>query len=114
SRRSAATRRSERATALARDIQRSLADEVVEARPPSAGYRLKKFVRRHKVAVVAGSLVVLALVLGLLGTSLGLAEAQKQRQLAEAQRDEKEQARAAEAEQRRAADQAYQIARESL
>jgi tetratricopeptide (TPR) repeat protein len=107
-------RRYETANALARDVQRYLADEVVEARPPSAGYRLQKFVRRHKVAVVAGSLVAAALVLGLLGTSLGLAEAQKQRRLAEIQRDEKEQARAAEAEQRRAADQAYQMARESL
>src|SRR5262249_39114393 len=107
-------RRYATANALARDVQRYLADEVVEARPPSAGYRLQKFVRRHKVAVVAGSLVALALVLGLLGTSLGLAEAWKQRQLAEIQRDEKEQARAAEAEQRRAADQAYQMARESL
>jgi serine/threonine protein kinase len=107
-------RRYETANALARDVQRYLADEVVEARPPSAGYRLRKFVRRHKVAVVAGSLVAAALLLGLLGTSLGLAEARKQRQLAEIQRDEKEQARAAEAAQRRTADQAYQMARESL
>src|SRR5262249_1935484 len=35
-------RRYESADGLARDIQRYLADEVVEARPPSAGYRLKK------------------------------------------------------------------------
>jgi serine/threonine protein kinase len=42
------SRRYETANGLARDIQRYLADEVVEARPPSTGYRLKKFVRRHK------------------------------------------------------------------
>ena len=42
------TRRYDTANGFARDIQRYLADEVVEARPPSAGYRLKKFVRRHK------------------------------------------------------------------
>jgi serine/threonine protein kinase len=37
-------RRYETANALARDIQRYLADEAVEARPPSTGYRMKKFV----------------------------------------------------------------------
>src|SRR5271166_1968645 len=42
------TRRYETANALSRDVQRYLADEVVEARPPSTSYRLKKFVRRHK------------------------------------------------------------------
>jgi serine/threonine protein kinase len=41
-------RRYETANGLARDIQRYLADEVVEARPPSAGYRLKKYARRNK------------------------------------------------------------------
>ena len=41
-------RRYETANALARDIQRYLAEEVVEARPPSAGYRLSKFLRRHQ------------------------------------------------------------------
>src|SRR5438067_2221103 len=59
------TRRYETANGLARDIQRYLADEVVEARPPSAGYRLKKFVRRHKGQVIAASLVLLTLVGGI-------------------------------------------------
>ena len=49
-----------RPTAWRRDIQRYLADEPVEARPPSAGYRLRKFVRRHKGQVIAASLVLLA------------------------------------------------------
>src|SRR5581483_1111326 len=62
------TRRYETATGLARDIQRYLADEVVEARPPSPGYRLKKFVRRHKGQVLAASLVLLALLAGMAGT----------------------------------------------
>ena len=44
------TRRYETANGFARDIQRYLADEVVEARPPSRGYRLKKFVKRNKGA----------------------------------------------------------------
>ena len=58
------TRRYDTANGLARDIQRYLADEVVEARPPSAGYRLKKFVRRHKGQVLAASLVLFALLAG--------------------------------------------------
>src|SRR5262249_56305048 len=48
------------ASGLARDIQRYLADEPVEARPPSAGYRLRKFVRRHPLELaLAGALAVL-------------------------------------------------------
>jgi serine/threonine protein kinase len=80
------TRRYETANGLARDIQRYLADEVVEARPPSAGYRLQKFVRRHKGQVLAASLVLLALVAGVIGTSWGLVEAKRQE--AEAKRQE--------------------------
>ena len=53
------TRRYETANGFARDIQRYLADEVVEARPPSRGYRLKKFVKRNKGQVIAASLVLL-------------------------------------------------------
>ena len=69
------SQRYETANALVRDVQRYLADEVVEARPPSAGYRLRKFVRRHKGRVVASALVLLALVAGIIGTSWGLVRA---------------------------------------
>ena len=58
-------RRYETASALARDIQRYLADEAVEARPPSTAYRLQKFVSRHKGKVIAASLVLLSLLGGL-------------------------------------------------
>jgi len=58
-------RRYETANALARDIQRYLADEAVEARPASARYRFSKFVRRHKGQVIAASLVLLSLLGGL-------------------------------------------------
>ncbi len=80
------TRRYDTANALSRDIQRYLADELVEARPPSTGYRMKKFVRRHKGQVLAASLVLLALLGGIVGTTLGLLEAKKQE--AEAKRQE--------------------------
>ncbi len=76
------TRRYDTANGLARDIQRYLADEIVEARPPSAGYRLRKFVRRHKGQVIAASLVLFALLAGIAGTTVGLFEAKKQERLA--------------------------------
>jgi eukaryotic-like serine/threonine-protein kinase len=58
-------RRYETANALARDVQRYLADEAVEARSPTAGYRFGKFVRRHKGQVIAASLVLTTVLGGL-------------------------------------------------
>src|SRR3989454_2770227 len=43
-------RRYETANGLARDIERYLHDDPVQACPPSALYRIRKFVRRHKAA----------------------------------------------------------------
>jgi WD40 repeat protein len=81
------SRRYDSANGLARDLQRYLADEVVEARPPSRGYRLKKFVRRHKGQVIAASLVLLALVVGIVGTSIGLVRADREREKADRERE---------------------------
>jgi WD40 repeat protein/tetratricopeptide (TPR) repeat protein len=92
------TRRYETANALSGDIQRYLADEVVEARPPSVGYRLRKFARRHKGKVLAVSLLLLALVGGLVGTMLGLFEAWRQEKIAREETGKKEKALRAEAE----------------
>src|SRR5262249_12515478 len=58
-------RRYETASALAREVQRYLADEPVEARPPAAGYRLHKFLKRHKGPVIAAGLVLFALLAGM-------------------------------------------------
>jgi tetratricopeptide (TPR) repeat protein len=58
-------RRYETASALARDVQRYLADEPVEARPPSAAYRLRKFVRRHPLELALAGALALLLVGGL-------------------------------------------------
>jgi tetratricopeptide (TPR) repeat protein len=85
------TRRYETASGLARDIQRYLDDEVVEARPPSAGYRFRKFVRRHKAQVIAAGLVLLALLAGIAGTTWGLfREARAKTRLAESLGRERE------------------------
>ena len=66
---------------LARDVTRHLNHEPVLAGPPTTGYRLRKFVRRHRVPVFAGTVVLVVLV-GALAVSLrfGLSEA-RQRQL---------------------------------
>ncbi len=61
-------RRYATASALAEDIGRYLADQPVLATPPSAGYKLRKFVRRNKAPAAAITVVALALVLGLAGT----------------------------------------------
>jgi serine/threonine protein kinase len=53
---------------LATDVQRHLRHEPVNAGPPGRRYRLRKLVRRNKVAFTAGSLVVIALTAGF-GTS---------------------------------------------
>jgi serine/threonine protein kinase len=58
-------RRYETANAFARDIQAYLADEPVEACPPSAGYKLRKFLRRKKGPVAAGIALVLAVIAGI-------------------------------------------------
>jgi tetratricopeptide (TPR) repeat protein len=77
------TRRYETANGFAMDVQRYLADEPVQACPPSLGYRLRKFVRRNKGPVLAASLVLLALVGGIVGTTVGLVRAEQAKGTAE-------------------------------
>jgi serine/threonine protein kinase len=69
------TRRYETANGFAADVHRYLAGEPVLAHPPSAVYRLRKFIHRHRPQVLAASLVLLALVAGMIGTTLGLVQA---------------------------------------
>src|SRR5262249_53233259 len=64
--------RYESAGAFAADVLRYLRDEPVQAHPPSPAYRLRKLVRRHRGPVLAASLVVLALVAGIIGTTWGM------------------------------------------
>jgi serine/threonine protein kinase len=102
-------RRYETANALARDVQRYLADEVVEARPPSTGYRLRKFARRNKGRVLAAALVLLALVAGTVGTTWGYLRAERARK-AEARRAESERLAKLDAQQQKAAAEAAEKA----
>jgi tetratricopeptide (TPR) repeat protein len=62
-------RRYETANGLARDIERHLHGEPVQACPPSAWYRFRKFTRRNRPALAFAALTLLFLVL--LGGGLG-------------------------------------------
>jgi eukaryotic-like serine/threonine-protein kinase len=76
------TRRYSTANGLAEDIQRHLKDEPVTAGPPSASYRMHKFVRRNRNTVIAGLTIVSILILGVVGTSYGIFWAMHERDLA--------------------------------
>jgi len=71
------TRRYESAHGLAADIQRYLNNEPILARPPSTGYRMRKFFRRHKMGAMAAVLVSFALIVGVAGLTIGLKQAVK-------------------------------------
>jgi len=58
-------RRYETANGLAQDIERYLGDEPVQACPPRLGYRLRKFVHKHRAPVVVAASVIASLVVGL-------------------------------------------------
>jgi serine/threonine protein kinase len=60
------TRRYDTASSLARDIERYIGDEQVQAHPPSAAYRLRKLARRNRAALVTTAIVAAALVVGTL------------------------------------------------
>src|SRR5262249_4472788 len=81
-------RRYETANGLAMELQRYLADEAVLACPPSLGYRLRKFLKRNKAPVLAATLVLSALVAGVIGTAWGLIRAEQHRLVVENQRNE--------------------------
>jgi serine/threonine protein kinase/tetratricopeptide (TPR) repeat protein len=80
-------RRYETASAFAADVQRYLNDEPVLACPPSATYRMKRFLRRNRTPVLAAAAVLLALVVGIAGLTAGLLQANRERHAAEVAED---------------------------
>jgi serine/threonine-protein kinase len=83
---------------LAADLQAHLDGRPVQAQPPSIAYRSAKFVRRHRVPMVAAVLVAMSLVGGLAGTWIQARRAQQQADIAQRERDlALEQLRSAEA-----------------
>ena len=75
-------RRYETANGLAMDIRRYLNDEPVFARPPSAGYRISKFVRRNRLAVIAAGVAVSGLLIGFIFATAGFVRATQAEQKA--------------------------------
>ena len=103
-------RRYETANGLSRDIQRYLADQPVEARPPSLGYRASKFLRRNKGPVLAAGVVASALVLGTVVATWQAVRATRAEARALAERDAKDRARTeAVAEREKAEDVAQRL-----
>jgi len=82
-------RRYDSASALANDVQRHLENIPVYASPPSATYRLKKFVIRNRMLVTSATAIALAVLLGFgfsfwkyLGERDALREMEEQRNVA--------------------------------
>lgn len=75
-------RRYETANALAMECRRFLKREPVLARPPSPTYLLKRFVQRNKIAVVAGSIAILAIIAGASAATIGFVQSIKAEQAA--------------------------------
>jgi hypothetical protein len=89
------SRRYETANGLARDVERYLADELVEARPATAGYRLRKLARKHRVAIstaaaFAGLLIAAAAVSSWLAVKATRAESTADDKRFEAEANAKE------------------------
>ena len=74
------SRRYEGASALARDVQRYLSNEPVDACPPTLGYRMRKAYSKHRSAVwTAGSLAIVLLVATCVSSYLAVAARRAER-----------------------------------
>src|SRR3954465_9359539 len=80
-------RRYETANGLAMDVQRHRADEPVLACPPSAGYKLRKFARKHRAGLTATARCAGLIVGGAVVTAWQAVRATRAEQLALAARD---------------------------
>jgi len=77
------SRRYQSASDLGSDVSRFLRDEPIVARPATRLYQLRKFAKRNK-ALVGGVLAAFVLLsAGLVGTTYGLVQAERQRRLSE-------------------------------
>ena len=111
-------RRYETANDFAEDLQRHLEHQPVVASPPSAVYRARKFVRRHRTGVAMGASVTAVLVSGLVVSLIGFAQARRERDRAlaaetdaEKQRSRAEHSARQESEQRQRAEASAEAAR---
>ncbi len=71
-------RRYQTVNELVDDLDRYLKGQTVLAAPPSTGYKVRKFVTRYRTAVIAAAAVLIALILGIIGTGIGFVRAQRE------------------------------------
>ncbi len=83
-----ALRRYQSARLFAQDIQRHLDGLPVMARPDTAGYRLSRYVGRHRVGVSAVAIIFVLLLAGIVTTTWQARRAERQRQIAERRFDD--------------------------
>jgi serine/threonine protein kinase/tetratricopeptide (TPR) repeat protein len=100
------TRRYETANDVARDVERYLHDEPVQACPPSAVYRFLKFARRYRKTLVAATFIFAALICGITVATWQAVRATRAEREALAERDAKEIARRQAIERQSEAEQA--------
>jgi serine/threonine protein kinase/tetratricopeptide (TPR) repeat protein len=105
------TRRYETANGLARDVERYLQDEPVEAGPPSAAYRVRKLARKHRAALVTTAAFAALLLLAAVVSTWQAIRAMRAEAAARSDRDKAVAARQAESEARLRAEDAEKSAR---
>ena len=87
------TRRYDTANGLARDVERYLADEPVEACPPSASYRLRKAARKYRTPLQVVGAFLLLLVAGVIASTWQAIRATLAERTAESRKREADDAR---------------------
>ena len=77
------THRYQTANALGMDLRRYLKGEPVLARPPSFRYRTGKLIARHRAAAASILLLVISLLAGTAGTTIGMLKAKEAEEMAQ-------------------------------
>ena len=72
---------------LVDDLRRHLQDEPVLARPPELGYRIQRFVARHRLACASAAVVMVSLILGITISTRQAVRALNAEDKAKAERD---------------------------
>jgi serine/threonine protein kinase len=85
-------RRYESASAFAADVQRYLHDEPVQACPPSAWYRFRKFARRKRGIFVSAAALALIVLLTMVGLTVGFVKVKQEKDAKETAFREKDKA----------------------
>jgi hypothetical protein len=100
------TRRYQSVDDFSDDISSYLAGDAIRARPPSTWYQVRKFANRHRGLVASLLAIGITLLVGIVGTSYGLLQANQKTQLAERKSQEalEERANAVDAEERATVD----------